>query len=460
MRTGVVPGEKDALADPAHGTGLRAGPIGAVPEPVIRPADRGPPNRRSPGYTPRRRVRRLTEIVARRQTRSRGRAGRVELDRSRPARSAPRNTLPLVVSTSKNPAQRSSASRKSSKATSPPRASGCPARAAGAPRPRRRGPRGFSGIAAAQRHLRRQGRAQRRGRLAEKFRDAPHRGRIAAAPDRRAAAGGIRRRRSPPLGSIGSPHRGSCRRVRDCRQTSAARRAGRGRRDPPGLRRTSAFAASIAPSSLPARNSSPAVCSRLRHRRGFLQVAAPGAARSVTSRNVAVTSSSWKCGCSMHDATNTPGRPGRSRTVTRAGDQRKAGPHLRAGGQAGVDIGRQPALQPRFDFLGRLERAHHVAADDLDVVGKARDAEHRVDLRRKPRVGICRGRRRADIGRRRLQAAHRREYRLFAVGQRRKRHQPGFDQRRLRRGPTTRYRAADAPRRARRRCGTARSADR
>src|SRR5205814_958286 len=50
-------------------------------------------------------------------------------------------------------------------------------------------------------------------------------------------------------------------------------------------------------------------------RRSYVGV--PGAAMSVTRRNVAATSSSWKCGCKCIVQPKTPGRPGSSCTETR-----------------------------------------------------------------------------------------------------------------------------------------------
>ena len=126
---------------------------------------------------------------------------------------------------------------------------------------------------------------------------------------------------------------------------------------------------------------------------------------------------------------NTPGRPDRSRTVIRAATSGKRARHLGTAGEVAVDVTDQPCLQAALDLLGGLERAHHVAPDDLDVMGKARNAQHRVDLRREARIGVGGGGRGADEARRRLQAAHRREHRLLAIGQRGERHQPGLDQR-------------------------------
>src|SRR6266849_461267 len=57
-------------------------------------------------------------------------------------------------------------------------------------------------------------------------------------------------------------------------------------------------------------------------------------------------------------------------------DERIARPHLRAGRRAGIDIPGQPRLQLRLDLLGGLERSDHIAADDLDVMGETRHAEH------------------------------------------------------------------------------------
>ena len=230
--------------------------------------------------------------VARRQARSRGRRGGWNSIDSPPARSGSKNTFRWSSAPRKNRRSRSSTSRKSSNAIV-----ALLLQAAGT---RGRTRLGFGGaaarlrrvIAAAQRHLRRQGRRAAPRSARREIPGRAPRGRYC----RRASFGAQqlaefgdddRRRRI----DLARRHRGLCRRVRDCRRTSAARPAGRGRRD----RRVAAHLG---------------VCRRDRgvelagakQRAGCLRVsgiggvsfmcATPGAAISVTSRNVAVTSSS------------------------------------------------------------------------------------------------------------------------------------------------------------------------
>ncbi len=76
-------------------------------------------------------------------------------------------------------------------------------------------------------------------------------------------------------------------------------------------------------------------------------------------------------------------------------NERITGPRFGTARDVGIDVADQPGLEPALDLLGGLQRTGQIAADDLDVMGKARDAQHRVELRRQPGIGIGRRRGRA-----------------------------------------------------------------
>src|ERR1700722_11624168 len=103
----------------------------------------------------------------------------------------------------------------------------------------------------------------------------------------------------------------------------------------------------------------------------------------------------------MYNAAEAAGPPWQLVDADPAGNQREARPAVATGRQIAVDILRQPILQEMLDLAGGLERADHVPALHLQMMGKPRGAEDRVDLRGQSRIGVPSVRRRSLMALRR-----------------------------------------------------------